>query len=181
VGNTDKHENTKFVLFQYNSSLKFHRNQENNKMAQVHNYSQNAQLEAIRLATTYANFAQNQPLYEHKAIGTPLSAYSVALADYFGKPEVLSIDISNWTGEIGQTIRIKARDNIMVLKVCVMIRENNASETALEAGEAVQSETDRFLWTYTTTALVPQTPGTRLDVFAYDLPGNMGGDFLELD
>jgi len=150
-------------------------------MAQVHNFSQKAQHEAIRLASTYANFAQNQTLYAHKAIGTSLSTYAVAMADYFGKPQVLSIDISSWTGEIGQRIHIRARDNVMVLSVRLMIRENNDSETTLEAGEAVQSKTDGLLWTYTTTRRVPQTPGTRLEVFAYDLPGNRAINCLELE
>ena len=150
-------------------------------MAPLHNYSEKAQHEAIRLASTYANFAQNETLYAHKAIATSLSAYSVAMADYFGKPQVLGIDISSWTGEIGQRIRVRARDNVMVLYVRLMIRENSDSETALEAGEAVQSKTDGLLWTYTTTTRVPPTPGTRLDVFAYDLPGNLGINCLELE
>ncbi len=150
-------------------------------MAPLHNYSEKAQHEAIRLASTYASFAQNETLYAHKAIGTSLSAYSVAMADYFGKPQVLGIDISSWTGEIGQRILIRARDNITVLRVRVMIRENSDSESALDAGEAVQSKTDGLLWTYTTTTRVPQTPGTRLDIFAYDLPGNMSTSYLELN
>ena len=39
-----------------------------------------------------------------------MSAYEWALADFFGKPEVLGIDICGWTGEVGQTLRIQARD-----------------------------------------------------------------------
>jgi hypothetical protein len=74
------------------------------------------QREAIRRASTYAHFSQSQPFYSNKAVGTPFSAYEWAVADYFGKPKVLEIDIQQWTGEAGQTIRIQARDNLMVLR-----------------------------------------------------------------
>lgn len=149
-------------------------------MAEVHNFPRRAQHEAIRLASTFANFAQDQALYQEMACGTPLTAYSLAVQDYLGKPRVISIDISNWSGEIGQAIRIRARDNIMVLSVRVLIRRNEASHIALEEGEARQSADDRLLWTYTTTTRVPYRFGTRVDVSAYDLPGNRARKFLQV-
>jgi hypothetical protein len=66
-----------------------------------------------------------------------------------------------------------------VTSVHVMIRASNGSATALEEGKAVPSDTDGLLWTYTTKTLVPMTPGTRLDVIAKDLPGNISGNSLE--
>jgi len=142
---------------------------------------QKAQQEAFRQATTYAKFAKNQPVYISKAKETNSTAYNIAVADWFGQPQVLDLDISGWTGQIGQEIRVKAKDNVKVASVHVMIRASNSSATALEEGKAVQSETDGLLWTYTTTTLVPMTPGTRLDVTAKDLPGNIGGNALELN
>ncbi len=62
-------------------------------------------------ATTYAKFAKNQPLYVNKAKATN---YNIAVADWFGQPQVLDLDIGGWTGAIGQTIRVKAQDNVMV-------------------------------------------------------------------
>ncbi len=141
---------------------------------------QKTQRETIRSATSYAHFAHNQALYLNKAVGTLLSAYQWAMIDYYGKPQVLEIDISNWTGEIGQRIQIKAKDNLMVLSVRVRIRENDVSQIELERGEAVQSKTDRLLWTYTTRMTLPQN-GIRLEVLAYDLPGNMGEKSLILE
>jgi hypothetical protein len=120
-------------------------------------------------------------VYVEKAKGTNATPYNVAVADWFGQPEVLDIDISGWTGQIGQTIHVKAQDNVKVTSVQVMIRENNGSATSMEQGEAVQSEIDGLMWAYTTTTLVPMTPGTRLDVSARDLPGNIGGSPLELN
>lgn len=136
--------------------------------------------EAFMQATTYANFAYQQPLYMNKAVGTPLSAYDWAVADYFGKPQILGLDASEWTGGSGQTIRIRARDNVLVLAVRVIIRDGAPEGIVLEEGKADQSETDSLLWTFTTRCSVTQRPGSRLDVLAFDLPGNVGGYSLEL-
>jgi hypothetical protein len=145
------------------------------------NPAQQAHHEAFKQATTYAKVAKNQPLYVELAKGTPMNAYNIAVQDWFGEPQVLDIDITAWTGQIGQEIRVKAKDNVKVASVHVMIRESNGSTTAIEEGEAVPSNTDGLLWTYTTKTLVPMTPGTRLDVMAKDLPGNIGGNALELN
>jgi len=144
------------------------------------NQPQITRQEAFMQASTYANFAHQQPLYMNRAIGTPLSAYDWAVADYFGKPQVLDLDASEWTGGTGQTIRIRAKDNVRVLAVRVVIRDGGQDGTVLEEGEAEQSETDSLLWTFTTCRSVTHKPGSRLDVLAFDLPGNVGGYSLEL-
>jgi hypothetical protein len=131
-------------------------------------------------ATNYATFARNQPLYMNKSVGTPLSPYNWAVADYFGIPEVLEVDLSQWTRKAGQTLLIKAIDNMMVLSVRVQIFDDRDSENAFEEGEAVQSEMDALLWTYTVRNPLRRRAGTRLDVFAMDLPGNIGGYSLEI-
>ena len=58
------------------------------------------------------------------AAGTAATAYNLAVADYFGKPEILDIDISRWTGQAGQKIYIRAKDNFMVVRVRLVIRPN---------------------------------------------------------
>lgn len=131
-------------------------------------------------ATNYATFARNQPIYMNKSVGTLLSSYNWAVADYFGIPEVLEVDLTQWTRSNGQTLLIKARDNVMVLSVRVVVWDGTNSENSLEEGEADQSETDALLWTYTVQSPVRRRSGTRLDVFAMDLPGNVGGYSLEL-
>jgi hypothetical protein len=133
------------------------------------------QREAIRKASTYAHFSQNEALYLNRAVGTPLSAYEWAVADYMGKPKVLGIDICDWTGDIGEMIRIQARDNVVVLRVYVKIWEKSL---LLEEGEAVESETEPFGWTYITRSPIQPKPGIWLEAVAYDLPGNRGQKFL---
>jgi hypothetical protein len=133
------------------------------------------QREAIRMASTYAHFSQDQPFYLNKAVNTPFSAYEWAVADYFGKPRVLGIDIGQWTGGAGQAIRIQASDNLMVLRVSLAIRE---TFYVMEEGDAVQSRTEPSIWTYTTRTPLQPGPGVWLSAAAYDLPGHKGENFL---
>jgi len=125
---------------------------------------------AIREATTYANFAKTQKVYTHKAKRTGTTAYYIAIADWFDAPKVREINVDGWTGEIGQTIRVKARDNVMVARVSVVIRD--AEDNVLEMGEAVQSEAGSAWWNYTTKSLVSMTPFPSVEGIAQDLPGN---------
>ena len=125
---------------------------------------------AIREATTYANFAKTQKVYINKAKGTGTTAYYIAIADWFSGPKVREINVDRWTGEIGQTIRVKARDNVMVARVSVVIRD--AEDNVLEMGEAVQSEAGSAWWNYTTKSRVPMTPFPSVEAIAQDLPGN---------
>lgn len=121
-------------------------------------------------ATSYASFASNQEEYirEAKSMGT--TAYSIALTDWFGAPKVLEINVDNWTGEIGQTLRVKARDNFMVARVTVVIRDVEGK--VLETGDAVQSAEGSAWWNYTTQSLVTMTPFPIVEAVAWDRPGN---------
>lgn len=133
--------------------------------------------EQVRRAVTYAEFACDQPIYQCKAVGTSNSAYNLAVADALGKPQVLDIDIHGWTCKIGQTLLIKAIDNLLVLSVHLVIRKG---ETIVEEGNAEQSELDGLIWRYTLQTPVERKPGLILDAYAYDLPGNVGQLSIEL-
>lgn len=125
---------------------------------------------ALRKASTYANFAKAQEVYVNKARRTEATPYYIALADWFTGPKVLEINVDDWTGKIGQTILVKARDNVRVARVSVVIRDGN--DRILEAGEAVQSATDGAWWSYTTKSRVKMTPFPIVEAIAHDLPGN---------
>jgi hypothetical protein len=126
--------------------------------------------DAFRAAATYAAFASTQDVYVCRAEDTGATAYDLALIDWFGKPKVFEIDIDTWTGKIGQIVRVKARDNVMVARLAVVIRD--AQGNVLEAGEAVRSEAGSAWWAYTTRSLVPMTPFPCVEAIAWDLPGN---------
>ena len=140
--------------------------------------SQKAHQNAFREAARYAKAAQTQPFYIEKAKAANSTSYNMAVADWFGKPEILALDASGWTGEIGQTIRIEAQDDTKVTRVTVVIHNNG---TILEQGEAVRCATDVSLWTYVTTTQVTPAQGILLDANAYDLPGNFGSSSVTMN
>ena len=104
--------------------------------------------EAFRQASAYAKSAKTEELYVQKAKETGSISYNLAIADWFGAPKILEINMDGWTGQMGQTIRMKARDNFMVACVAVVIRDTEGC--VLEAGEAIQSKVDGSWWHYTT-------------------------------
>ena len=132
------------------------------------NAAQVAHQNAFREAIAYAKVAKDQPVYIAKAQATLRKAFNLAVADWFNKPEILELDVSGWTGEINQSIRVKAQDDTQVVKVQVVIRAANGA--LLEQGEAVPSEW--LWWTYHTQTLVPMTLAPQVTATAQDLPGH---------
>jgi hypothetical protein len=125
---------------------------------------------AVRAAALYAGFASTQDVYVDLECETGVSAYTLAIADWFGKPKILQIDIDRWTGGIGQTIRVRARDNVMVAAVTVVIRD--PQRNFLEMGEAVCSEDGGPWWEYRTQTQVDMEPFPVVAAIVQDLPGN---------
>jgi len=125
---------------------------------------------AVRDAAIYACFAENLEAYVCRAKKLGTTAYALAVADWYGAPRVLEIDVDCWAGNAGETIRVKARDNVMVASVTLVIRD--AHGQILEMGEALQSETGSAWWNYTTQSLIPMTPFPRVQAIALNLPGN---------
>lgn len=132
------------------------------------NPTQLAHQNAFRQAIAYAKTAKDNVIYVNKAQGTAMNSYNVAVQDWFNELEVLEIDASGWTGEIGQSIRVMAQDEIHVAKVHVLISDGNG--TVFEEGDAVQA--DGLWWVYTTKTLVAMTPAPTVVASAHDLPGN---------
>ena len=125
---------------------------------------------AIRAAALYAGFASTQDVYVDLECRTGVSAYTLAIADWFQGPRVLAMDLDAWTGQIGQTIRVKARDNILVAAVTVVIRD--PQKNFLEMGEAVRSEPSSPWWNYKTQTRVDMSPFPTMAAIVQDLPGN---------
>ena len=121
-------------------------------------------------ATTYAYFANRQEAYLAIAAETGASTYSLAIADWFEAPRVLQIDVDAWTGKPGQAIRVKARDNVAVAAVTLVICD--AKGNVLESGEAVQAGAGSPWWRYTMRSRIPMTPFPVVEAIARDLAGN---------
>ena len=123
--------------------------------------------ERFRQATAYAKAAQEEDVYVEKADGKAVSAYNVAVADWFHAPEILEVDLSAWDGVQGQVIRVKVMDDVQVTQVNVVITDEQGD--AIEQG--VANHEGGLWWSYTTTENASGTP--RVVASARDLPGNI--------
>ena len=128
--------------------------------------AQLAQQQAFREATAYGKMMQGEEIYITKADGGAMSPYNIAVADWFNRPEILEIDLSAWSGEAGQVIRMRVQDDVQVQHVAVAIADE--ADNVLEQGEAV--ETGALWWEYTTTATA--SGNAKVMVLALDTPGH---------
>jgi hypothetical protein len=128
--------------------------------------------EKFKAAIQYARTALKDPaikrFYKEKA-EPGQTAHNLAVADFFGKPEVQYIDASLYTGMPGNVISIAAIDDCKVKTVRVAII--NASGATVEQGNAFE-DSNTGLWIYAATQTNSELPGTRIVVTAADLPGN---------
>jgi hypothetical protein len=131
-----------------------------------------AQLEArarFQEAAAYAKDSKDEAAYIEQAEGTSQSSYNVAIADWYHSPEVVEIDMTGWSGDVGEVLRAKVRDDVSVEQVIFVIAE--ADGTLVESGPAVHEQ--GLWWQYTTTADHPGGQATVL-VTAEDIPGHQG-------
>ena len=97
------------------------------------------------------------------------SSYNVAVADFMKAPDIQEIDISAYTGQVGDPIRVRVTDDFKVAKVSVAIY--NSDGNAVEEGDAEVQ--DGLHWVYTATSMNMSLVGDKIVVKAYDLPGNV--------
>jgi hypothetical protein len=138
--------------------------------------SQVAQQDKFRLAAFYgkAVFAdpQTKKVYEDAAQAKGLQAvFALAVADFLNAPIVQEVDLSSYTGKVGEQITIRAVDDVEVKGVAVTIRDNGG--TVLEQGAAVLTP-GTGKWTYTTTTALAQGQSAAIEVTATDIPGHAG-------
>jgi len=98
------------------------------------------------------------------------SAYNVAVADFLHAPDVDEIDVTNYHGAAGDTVRVRVTDDFKVRQVQVSIL--NADGTLVEEGNAVK-QNNEIDWIYTATAGNESTEGDKIVVRASDKPGNI--------
>jgi hypothetical protein len=128
--------------------------------------AQLAHQQAFREAVAYANMAKGEEIYRLKANGGPKSSYNIALGDYFNRPEILEVDLSQWING-GGAIRVKAQDDVVVAGVKVIITDETGA--LLEEGGA--SEVGALWWEYSTAQAA--AANLRVTAAARDLPGHV--------
>jgi hypothetical protein len=123
-------------------------------------------------AVEYANGVKADPdklaFYEGLAEQKDMPSFALCVGDYLNAPTMDDLDLSVYTGKVGDSILIATHDDVGVVKVNVELTKMDG--TRIEKGQAVDLGAGN--WAYIAT--VPVTTGT--DIFieaeALDRPGN---------
>lgn len=132
-----------------------------------------AQRQRFQEASLYAKAQVNDPAgkadYASGIDEKHLSAYAVAVADFLQAPDIQEIDLSEYAGNIGDTIRVRVTDDFRVEAVKVSI--TNGDGSPVESGNAVQ-DPNGISWVYTATKKNASLDGDKITIQAFDHPGN---------
>ena len=112
-------------------------------------------------------------VYEAAAQGSGLSAHNIAVSDFMNDPVIEDIDLSAYSGQSGQTIRVQAKDGDKVppgvglasLKVAIRSLAGAILEEGLATGQGQA-------WNYLTQQQMPPGVIVKIEVTATDRPGN---------
>ena len=129
---------------------------------------QKAQQAKFQQAILYGKAVIKDPAQKAIYEATGKSAYNVAVADLLNAPKIDNIDLTAYTGQAGDTIKVRVYDDFQVKAVSVHIY--NADGTLLEEGYATEQGID---WLYTATATNSDLAGDKIIVRATDTPDNM--------
>ena len=133
--------------------------------------AQLAQRQRFQQAVLYGRNldADNKADYASKADELH-SAYNVAVADFLNAPDVDEIDVTKYSGAIGDTIRIRTIDDFKVKQVQVAIYNGDGS--LVEPGDAKQANNE-IDWIYTVTTANTSLEGDKIVIKVADKPGNI--------
>ena len=127
----------------------------------------------FRESNIYARAAMKDPkvkeIYESKA-KPGQSAFNVAMSDFFHPPVISDADVSGYTGKVGDVVKARVTDDVLVTGVFVSIV--NEDGKPVEKGEAVV-DSNGLDFTYTATADNPDIAGTVIEFSATDMPDNV--------
>ena len=125
-------------------------------------------LKAVKYARQTMQDPAIKPLYSERA-GNGITAFNLAIVDYFSAPEIDEINTSVYTGAVGSKIEVEASDDTKVTGVRMSIYD--PAGNPVEEGDAVQDPANGH-WFYTATAANAVLAGTKISASAKDLPGN---------
>ncbi len=135
---------------------------------------QMAQRERFRKAAQFARATLLKPAlkaeYEAMVKGEEfMNAFTAAIADYLKAPEIASINIDNYKGQVGDPLVITSASDYKLIGVKVSLLK--ADGTVLESGDATSGGT-RLEWTYAGTSVIADLTGVKAVIVATDRPGN---------
>jgi hypothetical protein len=139
------------------------------KSQQEQSEKQKEQVRRFQRATLYARTAQQQPEYKDAAAQQGKTAYVVAVADFLNAPNIEKIDLSAYTGAVGNPIRITVTDDFALASITVRI--TNADGSLVEEG-AARPTPIAYEWLYTATQANESLEGDKIEILASDTPGS---------
>lgn len=98
-----------------------------------------------------------------------VSAFNIAIADFFTLPEIGEINSSGYNGQVGSTLVAEVTDDFKVASVKVQIQKEGGG--LIEEGEASLLP-DGLNWMYVSTVANANVTGTKVSFTATDLPGH---------
>lgn len=134
---------------------------------------QKGQIAKFQQAVIYAKTAlqdeTTKALYAAAASSEKgVSTYNVAVADLLNAPKIEEIDLSNYKGNINDTISVRVTDDFQVVTVKIII--NNADGSLVEQGNATLQGVK---WVYTATVKNDDLSGDKITIQATDIPENL--------
>jgi hypothetical protein len=134
----------------------------------------------FREAVKYARFCMNDSamlaLYG-PTVKVGRSVYRQAMNDYLNPPEVERIDLRDYKGYKGDTIKIVATDDFRVQNVLLKIVSGDG--TLIEEGQCTPKKS-KDVWEYSATSDVPSVAGFIITATAFDYAGNRGKRAVEM-
>jgi len=112
--------------------------------------------ENFRDAVAYAKSVLADPaaraFYQPIALQRDISVYALAMGDFLKVPTIKPLNLTKYTGKVGDIIQIRVVDNIGLADLDVNIVAQDG--TPIERGKAVETGTGSGKWIYTATAQV---------------------------
>jgi len=138
--------------------------------------AQLAQRERFRQAALFGKMVMADPdtklVYDEVAQQRGKPVFSLTIADFYNAPNVDEIDVSAYTGQVGDPIVIRASDDFDVVGVAVTLTDTEGN--LIEEGDATESAPGSGSFTYAATAAVASGTTVRIAVSATDRPGGEG-------
>ncbi|RRJ86498.1 hypothetical protein EG240_16070 [Paenimyroides tangerinum] len=134
---------------------------------------QKQQIAKFQQAVIYAKSVLQDPITKaiYTDAATPekgVSTYNVAVADLLNAPKIEEIDLSNYNGDINDTISVTVTDDFQVASVKVII--NNADGSLVEQGNATLQGSK---WVFVATVNNSDLAGDKITIQATDIPDNL--------
>jgi hypothetical protein len=124
--------------------------------------------EAVFYAKAILQDPQKKEAYKESAKNGE-SAFNLAVSDFFRLPDIREIDLSRFTGQAGDLIRVRVVDNFKLTGVDIGIYKADGSE--VDSGPA-EAEPNGLHWIYPIAVNHPSMTGGKVVATATDWPGH---------